>query len=139
MGKLSAIDIIYIIFLTGSLAFGFEAMLVGLGGKLMVLFRRSRGKTLGLAVVSGLTIVIPAIATSILLTLEPIFFAALVLVYTLVASGLVSLVGARFVRAPPLPLPPKLPDEEVRKMTRGLVSKRPRAGKKSSRDKSRGK
>lgn len=129
MDKLSAIDIIYILFLAGSLAFGFEALLLGLSGKLMVMFRRGRGKTLALALAAGLVIVLPAIATSISLAIEPIFFAALVLVYTLIASGIIKFLGARFVKAPALPPLPKLPGDDAEKAARVVAPKRPRAAK----------
>lgn len=98
------------IMLIGSLAFGLEAMLLGLGGKLMVLYRRRRAKTLAVALVVGLAIAGPATATSMVLSLEPLYFCALVLVYLFIAGGLINLLGAKRVRTPPPPLPP--PSEE---------------------------
>lgn len=104
--------------LVGSLAFGLEAMLLGLGGKLMVLYRRRKVNTLGIALAVGLAIIAPAIATSAVLALEPLFFCVLVLAYTFVASGIVSVFGAKLVRTPPPPLPPQPSKKEIETMLR---------------------
>ena len=115
---MTAIEILYVILLVGSLAFGLEALLLGLGGRLTVLYRRRKIKTLVLASMVGLAIVLPAIATSIILALEPLYFCAVVLAYMFAASGLINLLGAKLVRTPPPPLPPQPSEKEIEEMVR---------------------
>lgn len=115
---MSAIEILYIVFLIWSLAFGLEAMLIGLGGKLIVLYHRARAKTFGIALVVGLAIVVPAIVTSIVFKLEPIYFAVLVLAYGLVAGETINLFGSGRVKTTPPP-PMQEPSEgEIEAMVR---------------------
>ena len=113
---LNAAEILYIILLAGSLAFGLEAMLLGLGGKLMVLYRRQKGKTLAVALAIGLAIVAPAVATSAALALEPLYSCMLVLAYMFIAGKLIGVFWAKLVRAPPPPLPPQPSEKEIREM-----------------------
>jgi hypothetical protein len=115
---LDAIDTLYLILLIGSLAFGLEALLLGLGGKLTVLYRRQRVRTITLALCVGLAIVAPAVITSAALTLEPLYFCVLVLVYVFVASRIISIFGAKLVQTPPQPLLPQPSDMEVVEMLR---------------------
>jgi len=115
---LDAINTLYLIILVGSLAFGLEALLLGLGGKLTVLYRRQRVRTLTLALCVGLAVVVPAIITSATLTLEPLYFCVLVLVYMFVASRIISIFGAKLARTTPRPLPPQPSDLEVEEMLR---------------------
>ncbi len=106
------------IFIVGSLAFGLEAMLLGFGGRLMVLYRRRRGKTLAIALAVGLAIVVPAVATSAALMLEPLYFCVLVLVYMFVASGIINMFGPARVQTSPPPLPPQPSENEIEKAIR---------------------
>ena len=134
MGNLSAIDIIYIVFLVGSLAFGLEVMVIGLGGKLMVIYRRRKVTTLGSALSLGLLVVVLAIVTSASFRLEPVFFALIVLVYAFVAGRIIKVFGAKLIRTPPPPVLPRTSDEEVKEILtrRGygdLVSKSKRRRK----------
>lgn len=115
---MGAIDILYIVLLVGSLAFGLEAMLIGLGGKLMVLYRRRRAKTLGMALAVGLGIVGPAVVTSVILALEPLYFCALVLAYMFIASKIVNIFEAKLALTPPRPLPPQPSEREIEVMLR---------------------
>ena len=106
------------ILLAGSLAFGLEAMLIGLGGKLMVFYRRRRAKTLSLALAVGFAIVGPAVMTSITLAPQPLYFCALVLAYTFIAGKLIGVFGAKLVQTPPPPLPPQPSEKEIEAMVR---------------------
>lgn len=115
---MGAIDTLYLILLIGSLAFGLEALLLGLGGKLMVLYRRQRVRTLAIALGAGLAIVSPAIITSAALALEPLYFCVLVLVYMFVASRIINIFGAKLARMPPRPLPPQPSELEIVEMLR---------------------
>jgi len=128
---LSAIDIIYLILLIGSLAFGLEALLLGLGGKLMVLYRRRKVKTIMIALAVGLAIVGPAIVTSMALALEPLYFCVVVLAYMFVAGKIISLFRAKLARAPAPPLPPQPSELEIKAMIRkrglGKLVKKKRA------------
>ncbi len=128
---LSAIEILYLILLVGSLAFGLEALLLGLGGKLTVLYRRRKVKTIAIALAVGLAIIGSAIITSMALAPEPIYFCVMVLAYMFVASRIIHAFRANLTRTPPLSLPPQPPEEELKTMLkkRGfgkLVRKRKR-------------
>jgi hypothetical protein len=113
---LDAIGTLYLILVIGSLAFGLEALLLGLGGKLIVLYRRQRVRTLALALLIGAAVVTPAIVTSTAFTLEPLYFC--VLVYVFVASRIISIFGAKLVQTTPRPLPQQPSDLEVEEMLR---------------------
>ncbi|MDI6883906.1 MAG: hypothetical protein QMD00_02025 [Hadesarchaea archaeon] len=126
---MSAIDILYLVLLVGSLAFGLEAMLLGLGGKLMVLYRRRKAKTLAIALAVGLSIVGPAVVTSVVFALEPLYFCVLLLAYMFIAGKLISVFEPGRVRTPPPPLPPRPSEKEIEAMVRNrglgkLVSKK---------------
>ena len=116
--RLDAINPLYLILVIGSLAFGLEALLLGLGGKLMVLYRRQRARTLVLSLGVGLAVVGPAMATSAALMLEPLYLCVLVLVYVFVASRIISIFGAKLAQTAPRPLPPQPSDLEVEEMLR---------------------
>jgi len=127
----SAIEIIYLILIFGSLAFGLEALLLGLGGRLTVLYRRQKIKTIVIALAVGLAIIGSAIITSITLALEPIYFCVIVLAYMFAGSRIIYTFGDKLPRTPLLSLPPQPPDEELKTMLkkRGLeklVEKRKR-------------
>lgn len=109
---------LYLILIAGSLAFGLEALLLGLGGKLMVLYRRRKVKTIMIALAVGLAIVGSAAVTSAALTLEPLYFCVLVLAYMFVASKLINVFGAKLVRTPPPPLLPQPSEREIETMLR---------------------
>ncbi|KUO41267.1 MAG: hypothetical protein AVW05_02845 [Hadesarchaea archaeon DG-33] len=119
---MSAIEILYLILLVGSLAFGLEALFLGLGGKLMVLYRRRKVKTIMIALAVGLAIVGPAIVTSMALTLEPLYFCVVVLAYSFVASKIIGAFRMKLVRTPTPPLPPQPSEREIKAMLqkRGL-------------------
>jgi hypothetical protein len=116
--ELGVIEILYAVMLAGSLAFGLEAMLLGLGGKLMVLYRRQKAETVVLALAIGIAIVGPAIATSMVLALEPLYFCVVVLAYMFVASGLINVFGAGLIRTSPPPPPPQLSERDIETMLR---------------------
>jgi hypothetical protein len=105
--------VIYLMLILGSFTFGFEALLLGLGGRLFVLYRKSFLRTLELALSLGLAIVCLSIAISSLLSLQLIYLCAFVLACTL----LISLILGRckkFVRTPPT-MPP-IDDDEIKKV-----------------------
>lgn len=116
MGSLSTIEIIYIIFLFGSFAFGLEAMFAGFGGKLLLLFHRRRGITFSLTLGLGLAVVSLGIATSVLFNLEPIYFAVLVILFSLVVGRVVGAFSKKFVESASPPPLPKSIDEEIKKI-----------------------
>lgn len=104
-----------------------EAMSIGLGGKLMVIYRRSRAKTLAAGLFSGVAIIGISIITSVILSLEPLHFAVLVLIYLFVAGKILGLFGSRLVSPSPIPPLPAQSDAEIE----AIVHKRG-LGKKSS-------
>ena len=109
---------LYLVLMMGSFAFGLEALLLGLGGKLMVLYRRNQLKVIGLAFAVGGTIVGLAIITAMAFNLGPLYLCALVLAYMFVAGKITSKFGAGRVRPSPPPLPKEPSDEELRAMLR---------------------
>jgi len=112
---LDILHILYLMFLFGSLAFGLEALLLGLGGQLSVLYRRDRKRVLKMASLVGLAVVGSSIATSAALGLGPLYFCAFVLVYTLLASMVLSSYRKRLIKPERLPLPP-IADMEIKKI-----------------------
>jgi hypothetical protein len=112
----------------GSIAFGLEALLLGLGGRLSVLYRRDRKRVLEMASLVGLAVVSSSIMTSALLGFGPLYFCASVLIYTLIASGIFNLLGAKLIKPSPLLLPSPTADEEIEQMLqkhgfKGLMKK----------------
>lgn len=89
--------------------------MLGLGGKLMVLYRSDRLKVVGLAFLLGFAIVGLAMFTALALGLEPLHLCVIVLVYTLVAGRLTSRLGAGRIEPSPPPLPS---EEDIRAMLR---------------------
>ena len=104
---------LYILLLAGSLAFGLEALLLGLGGQLAVLYRRRKFRTLVFALAVGLGIAGLAILTSAALGLEPLYPCVLALVYMLMAGKAIGALKPKLKAPPPLPLQTQ-PEEELR-------------------------
>lgn len=104
---------------------------MGLGGKLMVLYRRQKVKTIVIALAVGLAIVGPAIVTSMALALEPLYFCVVVLAYMFVAGKIISLFRVKLAQTPAPPLPPQPSDREIKAMLRkrrlGKLVKKKRA------------
>lgn len=113
-GPLNVLYVLYLMFLLGSLAFGLEALLLGLGGQLSVLYRRDRKRVFKMASLVGLAVVGSSILTSAALDFSPLYFCASVLVYTLLASMALSLYRTRLIK--PELQPPPIVDVEIKKM-----------------------
>jgi hypothetical protein len=107
---------LYAILLAGSLAFGLEALLIGLGGRLTVIYRRGQGRLLKLALPLGLIIVGLSILVSMLLSLEPLYLCVLVLACTFAAGKLINLSGSRLFKPRTPPPPPASPERELKLM-----------------------
>jgi uncharacterized protein YneF (UPF0154 family) len=112
---LNILYVLYPMFLFGSLTFGLEAMLIGLGGQLTSLYRRDRKKVLEVASLVGLCVVGLSIGTTTALDFGPVYFCALVLVYTLFMSTVLGMFKTRFVKME-LPMPPRISDEEIKQV-----------------------
>lgn len=112
---MNILQVLYLMFLFGCLAFGLEALLLGLGGQLSVLYRRGRRRALKMALLVGLAIVGSSILTSAVLDFGPLYFCASVLVYTLLASMALSSYRKRLIKPERPPLPP-IADVEVKKI-----------------------
>ncbi|MCS7132051.1 MAG: hypothetical protein NZ934_04930 [Hadesarchaea archaeon] len=106
--------VIYFLLILGSFTFGFEALLLGLGGQLIVLYREDRSRTLKLALSLGLAISCLSIGISSLLNLQPIHLCASVLACTLLLSSIVRCYK-KSVKTP-LPVFPPIDDEEIKKV-----------------------
>ena len=107
---------LYVILLAGSLAFGLEALLIGLGGHLTVIYHRRRGRLLKLALPLGLAIVGFSIWISMLLSLEPLYLCVLVLMCTFIAGKFISLSRSKLFTPSTPPLPPTSADRELKLM-----------------------
>lgn len=107
---------LYAILLAGSLAFGLEALLIGLGGRLTVIYCRGRGGLLKLALLLGLIIVGLSIWISMLLSLEPLYLCALVLACTFAAGKLINLSGTKLFKQRAPPAPPTSSEKELKRM-----------------------
>lgn len=115
---MEAIQLIYIIVLLSSLAFGLEAMLLAAGGKLMVFYRKKRARALSVAALAGLATTVPAVLTSAVFALSPIYFGLVLFAYLILVSLIVSVVWAKPAKAP-TPAPPKISDREMAKVLEG--------------------
>ncbi len=130
-GILTTLQAFYLLLFAGSLAFGLEAMLLGLGGRLPLLYGRRRWATLGWALGCGCAIIGLSIVTAAPFGLGPLYVCALVLGYTFLAGGVIRRFKARFIK-PSLPrLPPPASEVEIRRMLRkrglrALVKKKKR-------------
>jgi len=113
---LNASYILYLILFFGSLAFGLEAMLLGLGGQMSVLYRRNKRKTVALALVFGLAIVGLSAATAAPLGLEPLYVCVLVLGYMFLVGAVIWNFRTKFMTARELHLPRTASDAEIRSM-----------------------
>jgi len=113
---LNASYILYLILFFGSLAFGLEAMLLGLGGQMSVLYRRNKRKTVALALAFGLTIVGLSAATAAPLGLEPLYVCVLVLGYMFLVGAVIWNFRTKFMTARELHLPRTASDAEIRSM-----------------------
>ncbi|MEM2878646.1 MAG: hypothetical protein QXG10_03775 [Candidatus Hadarchaeales archaeon] len=91
MVALLATDILNIVVLLGSFAFGVEAMFIGMGGRLMVEYRRGRRMVLFESALIGLSIAGCAVLTSWSMGLDPPFMALFLAVYTGIAGALIRL------------------------------------------------
>jgi hypothetical protein len=107
---LNILYVLYPMFLFGSLAFGLEAMWIGLGGQLTSLYRRDRKRVFKVASLVGLCVVGLSIATTTALNFGPVYFCAFVLVYTLFTSTVLGLLKTRFIHLE-LSTPPQISDE----------------------------
>jgi len=115
-GHLNILHVLYLMFLFGSLAFGLEALLLGLGGQLSALYRRGRRRVLVLASIIGVAVVSSSIITSVALGFSPLYFCASVLAYTLLASGALNSQKAKLIKSGPPPMPSPTADLEIEQM-----------------------
>jgi hypothetical protein len=95
----------------GSLAFGLEALLIGFGGRLIVIYREKPWLTVGLATGIGLSVVGISIVLGFILVLEPLYVCFLLLLFTLAAGRLVAILKPKLVK--PSPTPPPISDAEI--------------------------
>jgi len=97
--------------LLSSLAFGLEALLLAGGGKLMVFYRKKRARALSFAALAGLATTVPAVLTSVLFALSPIYFGLILFAYLIVVSLIASAVW-KPVKAL-APAPPEISEHEI--------------------------
>jgi hypothetical protein len=115
----------YFLLFAGSLAFGLEALMLGMGGKIITLYKERPFLVLGLSTLLGFWIVILSLAFGLLFALEPLYVCGAVLVFTLLAGKLVHTMKPELVRRTP-PTPKPLSDKEIREALRkrGLMRRK---------------
>ncbi|MDI6819724.1 MAG: hypothetical protein QMC89_02305 [Candidatus Hodarchaeaceae archaeon] len=120
--NLDATYVIYFMLLSGSVIFGFQTLLLGLGGRLFLLYRSDPRRTFKLASSLGLAIACLSILTAISFNLQPLYMCASVLAYMLPLSWVVSRCKMRLIKPAPPPMPPPIGDEEIKQILnkRGL-------------------
>jgi uncharacterized protein (DUF58 family) len=91
-------------------------MLLGLGGRMSVLYRCNKRKTVALALAFGLTIVGLSAATAAPLELEPLYVCVLVLGYTFLVGAVIWNFRSKFMTAREHPPPQIASDAEIRSM-----------------------
>ncbi|MFN4132816.1 MAG: hypothetical protein ACK4GQ_00370 [Candidatus Hadarchaeales archaeon] len=118
--------LLYILLIAGALAFGLEALLIGWGGKLTVIYGRHPWFTVGLASGLGLLIVFLTISISFLLQWlenQPIYVGVLALLLTVAVGKTVSPLKVKLVPKREIPIP-KISDEELEKVIKRRTKKR---------------
>lgn len=87
-----------------------------------MLYRRKRAKAFGLALATGLTIVVLALIISLSLGLEPVYLCALILALTPTIGKVVGLFRDKLLEPTPPLRPPVAPEREIATMLkkRGL-------------------
>lgn len=121
---------IYILLIAGSIAFGFEALMIGWGGKLTAVYNRRPWFTIALASGLGLLIVSATLVISFLLQWlenQAIYVGALALLLTAIAGKAISPLKLRLLPKREIPVP-EISEEEMRKVVgRGMKKPKKRA------------
>jgi len=119
---LTTLQVLYLLLFGGSLAFGLEAMLLGLGGQMSLLYRRNKLNAIKLALAFGLIIVSLSAITAAPFCLEPLYVCVLVLGYMFLIGAAIRHFKTKFVGAKTLRLPQAQSDAEIKAMLkkRGL-------------------
>lgn len=113
--------ILYLVVLCGSLAFGIQAMFLGMGGKVMVRYTQNRRYVLAASSLLGFCIGTMAILTNDLLGMELSCLALWLVAYTGISGGILrAFSGKRGARE--MKIPQVGSDEDLRRMLerRGL-------------------
>jgi hypothetical protein len=114
------VNALHLLLLLGSPFLGLEALLMGLGGGALTSYRRSRGRTLLLILLSGLAISCAALATGEAVGLPGPATVALLLLYLPLAGKLLSLLRPS---PPRRPLPEELSTEGLEELVRRRYGK----------------
>ncbi|MEM2875196.1 MAG: hypothetical protein QW567_04175 [Candidatus Hadarchaeales archaeon] len=116
MTDLPAKDILYIIVIGGSLAFGIQAMFLGIGGRTMVAYGRNRGTMLLKALVLGLCIGTLSIITTDLLGMGSPYIALWLVAYTVISGAVLRVFP---YRAPPREIDlPQANSDDLKRLVR---------------------
>lgn len=107
----------YFLLLIGSLAFGLEALMLGMGGKIIPLYKSRPLMVLSLSTLLGFWIVIISLTLGLLLALEPIYICAVVLILTIASGRLVQFMKPDLVKKSP-PIPEPISEKEIKKTLR---------------------
>lgn len=99
------------------MAFGLEALLIGLGGRLSAIYRRKRGKVIKLAFPIGLAITGLSIGLAASLRLSPLYLAAFLLGFTFLSGKLIGLGKEKLFRLR-APSAPETSEKEIKSMLR---------------------
>jgi len=88
----------YFLLLIGSLAFGLEALMLGMGGKIIPLYKNRPLVVISLSTFLGFWIVIISLTLGLLLALDPIYICTSVLILTVISGKLVQFMKPELVK-----------------------------------------
>ncbi len=119
---MGALHILYGVLIAGSLIFGLEALLIGLGGRVTAIYKRDRLALFKLAIPTGLIIVSLSIIPSTILSLEPLYLCASVLLFTFIIGKFIGLSKDKLFQPGSLPSRATESDAEIESIlkSRGL-------------------
>jgi len=107
--------VLYLLLLVGSLSLGLEAMMLGMGGKIVLLYRKRPLFVLGMSVLLGFSIVVLSLSVGVLLGLEALHICVLAFVFTVLLGKVVERIRPHIVREFKL-LPEKISDRKIKQM-----------------------
>jgi hypothetical protein len=106
--------LLYLILLIGSFSLGMEALVLGMGGRIIPLYRKRPFLVLGASAGIGFATVAFSFLIGAVFGLEPLYVCALLFLFTAVFGGAVAVLRPKFEHET-RPLP-KLSDQEVKQI-----------------------
>ena len=119
--------VFYLLLLIGSLSLGLEAMMLGMGGKIIPLYKKSPLFVLGMGTLIGFAVVVLSVAFGAVLNLEALHVCVLAFVFTLLMGKAVQTVKPQLEKEFKLTVAP-LSDKDIEKIleNRGIKTRKGR-------------